>query len=242
MRVATLPTACGEKVVILSTIEQCSTRRTQSSPKKRSSAAAPLAYGAVGHRATAPSRAHSAALNVSLPEKNVIENRTGQYRLAASTRSSLKAGDLAARCARPAATDMVIMGEVRPRDADRDQSALKHLVLGALHDDAPGALSRLTEMGIEPFLTSSAVDCVLAQRLARRLCWQCREPYEPTREMLKKNDFPPEVVDRDELPTLYWARAAPAATTPATRAPGPLRGDDRQRGDPKTNGRAQECR
>jgi len=41
-------------------------------------------------------------------------------------------------------------------------------------------------MGIEPFLTSSAVDCVLAQRLARRLCNECKEPYEPSQEMLKK--------------------------------------------------------
>ena len=73
-------------------------------------------------------------------------------------------------------------------------------MLSTLHtNDAPGALSRLTEMGIEPFLTSSAVDAVLAQRLARRLCKHCKEPYTATKEMLRKNDFPPEVCDRDDV-------------------------------------------
>jgi type IV pilus assembly protein PilB len=57
-------------------------------------------------------------------------------------------------------------------------------------------------MGIEPFLTASAVDCVLAQRLARRLCKTCKEPYTATREMLRKNDFPPEVLDKEDV-TLY---------------------------------------
>jgi type IV pilus assembly protein PilB len=60
-------------------------------------------------------------------------------------------------------------------------------------------------MGIEPFLTSSAVDCVLAQRLARRLCKECKEPFKPTKEMLRKNDFPPETLDRDDV-TLYRAK------------------------------------
>ena len=66
-----------------------------------------------------------------------------------------------------------MVGEVRDRETANIaiESALTgHLVLTTLHtNDAPGALSRLTEMGIEPFLASSAVDCVRAQRLARRL-------------------------------------------------------------------------
>ena len=70
--------------------------------------------------------------------------------------------------------DIVMIGEIRDRETAMIavESALTgHLVLSTLHtNDAPGALSRLTEMGIEPFLTSSAVDAVLAQRLARRLC------------------------------------------------------------------------
>ena len=55
-----------------------------------------------------------------------------------------------------------------------------HLVLSTLHtNDAPSTPLRLIEMGIEPFLVTSAVDCVLAQRLARRLCERCKEPFEP---------------------------------------------------------------
>jgi type IV pilus assembly protein PilB len=60
---------------------------------------------------------------------------------------------------------------------------------------------RITEMGIEPFLVGSALDCVLAQRLARRLCSKCKEPYTPTKETLLANRFPWE--DGMELPTLY---------------------------------------
>ena len=64
-----------------------------------------------------------------------------------------------------------MIGEIRDRETAHIavESALTgHLVLSTLHtNDAPGALSRLTEMGVEPFLTASAVDCVLAQRLAR---------------------------------------------------------------------------
>ena len=100
-----------------------------------------------------------------------------------------------------------MIGEIRDRETAQIaiESALTgHLVLSTLHtNDAPGALSRLTEMGIEPFLTASAVDCVLAQRLARKLCEACREPYKPTQEMLRRNDFPPEAVEDWENVTLY---------------------------------------
>jgi len=77
------------------------------------------------------------------------------------------------------------------------ESALTgHLVLSTLHtNNAPGALSRLTEMGVEPFLTASAVDCVIAQRLVRKLCEYCKEPYQATREMLERLDFPENVVE-----------------------------------------------
>jgi len=94
--------------------------------------------------------------------------------------------------------DIMMVGEVRDHDtaAIAIESALTgHLVLTTLHtNDAPGALSRLTEMGIEPFLTSSAVDCVLAQRLARRLCKECKEPYEPSEEQLMELELLPEDV------------------------------------------------
>ena len=84
--------------------------------------------------------------------------------------------------------DVVLIGEIR--DGNTAQIAVEasltgHLVLSTLHtNDAPGAVTRLTEMGIEPFLVGSSLDCVLAQRLARRLCEWCKEAYEPTEEEL----------------------------------------------------------
>ena len=75
--------------------------------------------------------------------------------------------------------DIIMVGEIRDSETARIaiESALTgHLVLSTLHtNDAPSAITRLTEMGIEPFLTASAVDCVVAQRLARRLCNYCKQ-------------------------------------------------------------------
>jgi type IV pilus assembly protein PilB len=75
-------------------------------------------------------------------------------------------------------------------------------VLSTLHtNDAPSAITRLTEMGIEPFLVGSAVDCVLAQRLARRLCSKCKEQYEPSADQLESLGFIPR--PEDPAPTFY---------------------------------------
>ena len=76
--------------------------------------------------------------------------------------------------------DVVMIGEIRDRETAKAsvQAALTgHLVLATLHtNNAPSAVTRLTDMGVEPFLTASAVDCVIAQRLARRLCERCKRP------------------------------------------------------------------
>jgi type IV pilus assembly protein PilB len=69
-------------------------------------------------------------------------------------------------------------------------------VLSTLHtNDAPSALPRLIEMGIEPFLVGSALECVLGQRLARKLCEWCKESYEPTVEELQSAGWPLESLD-----------------------------------------------
>jgi type IV pilus assembly protein PilB len=68
-------------------------------------------------------------------------------------------------------------------------------------NDAPSAITRLVEMDLEPFLVGSAVDAVLAQRLARRLCVKCKEAYVPTAETLIANRFP--WTPDEPLPTLY---------------------------------------
>jgi type IV pilus assembly protein PilB len=88
--------------------------------------------------------------------------------------------------------DIVMVGEIR--DAETAQIAIEsaltgHLVMTTLHaNDAPLAAARLVEMGIEPFLVTSSVSCVVAQRLVRKLC-ECRTPVKLTKAMLVENGF-----------------------------------------------------
>jgi type IV pilus assembly protein PilB len=102
--------------------------------------------------------------------------------------------------------DTVMIGEIR--DVETATIAIEaaltgHLVLSTLHtNSAPSAMTRLTEMGVEPFLTASAVNCVVAQRLARRLCDDCKEAYTPDEAALDRIDFP---YEPGKLPTLYRA-------------------------------------
>lgn len=114
--------------------------------------------------------------------------------------------------------DIVMIGEIR--DPESAQIAIEsaltgHLVLSTLHtNDAPSALTRLLEMGIEPFLIASAVDCVTSQRLARRLCERCKEPYEPDPEFLEKVGL--RLGDGEE-PIIYRARGCPACNNTGYR-------------------------
>ena len=81
--------------------------------------------------------------------------------------------------------DVVMVGEIRDGETAKisiEAALTGHFVLSTLHtNDAPQALTRLNEMGVEPFLTGAAVSAVLAQRLARKLCTHCCEMYTPTR-------------------------------------------------------------
>ncbi|MFH0764415.1 MAG: type II secretion system ATPase GspE [Candidatus Omnitrophota bacterium] len=85
--------------------------------------------------------------------------------------------------------NVIMVGEIRDLETAEIaiQAALTgHLVFSTLHtNDAPGAVTRLTDMGVEPFLVSSSIIGVLAQRLVRKICPDCKEKYVPTREMLK---------------------------------------------------------
>jgi type IV pilus assembly protein PilB len=89
--------------------------------------------------------------------------------------------------------DVLMVGEIRDRETAQTaiESALTgHLVLSTLHtNDAPMAPARLIDMGIEPFLVATGLECVVAQRLARRLCEDCRRPVEITVEALERNGF-----------------------------------------------------
>ena len=86
--------------------------------------------------------------------------------------------------------DILMVGEIRDGETAKiavEAALTGHLVLSTLHtNDACGAISRLTEMGVEPFLVSSALVGVLAQRLARQICPNCKESYRPLADSLRK--------------------------------------------------------
>jgi len=99
--------------------------------------------------------------------------------------------------------DVVMVGEIRDGETAKiaiEAALTGHFVLSTLHtNDAPSALTRLNEMGVEPFLTGAAVTGVLAQRLARKLCMHCAETYTPTRDELIAAHAAPEVVEAGGL-------------------------------------------
>jgi type IV pilus assembly protein PilB len=80
--------------------------------------------------------------------------------------------------------DIILVGEIRDKETANiavEAALTGHLLLSTLHtNDAPSTVARLTDMGIEPFMISSSILCVCAQRLMRRVCKTCRQPYEPT--------------------------------------------------------------
>src|SRR5262249_25610931 len=85
--------------------------------------------------------------------------------------------------------DVIMVGEIRDGETARisiEAALTGHFVLSTLHtNDAPGTITRRNEMGVEPFLTGAAVSAVLAQRLVRKLCAHCSEPYTPTADELR---------------------------------------------------------
>jgi len=93
--------------------------------------------------------------------------------------------------------DIVLIGEIRDEETAKiaiDASMTGHLVLATLHTNgAPEAASRLTEMGVEPYLVGASVSCVVAQRLARRLCDDCKLPVDADGKALDRVDFPEEL-------------------------------------------------
>lgn len=186
-------------------------------PKQRLFDALKLPYGAI--LVTGPTGSgKSTTLYAAINETNDVRTNLitvedpVEYRLAGLSQVQVheKAGMTFAAALRSILRqdpDTVMIGEIR--DAETGTIAIEaaltgHLVLSTLHtNDAPSAVTRLTEMGIEPFLTASAISCVLAQRLARRLCKECKEEYTPEPEALSRVNFP---FDPGDLPRLFKAR------------------------------------
>ncbi|GLY97347.1 ATPase, T2SS/T4P/T4SS family [Actinoplanes sp. NBRC 103695] len=203
LRTATLPTVWGEKIVLrvldtggidlemtkLGFTEHNLSRFAESFTKPHGMV---LVTGPTGSGKS--TTLYATLGRISRPEINVITVEDPvEYRLRGvnQVQVNAKAG-LTFAAVLPAILrsdpDVVLIGEIR--DSHTAQIAVEasltgHLVLSTLHtNDAPGAVTRLTEMGIEPFLVGSSLDCVLAQRLARRLCDWCKEAYQPTEEEL----------------------------------------------------------
>jgi len=220
LRVATLPTVWGEKVVMR--ILDNSTARLALSDLgfeeenySRFEESFTKPYGMIlvtGPTGSGKSTTLYATLNiVSKPTINVITVEDPvEYRLPGINQVQVnsKAGLTFAAALRSilrSDPDVVLIGEVRDHETAQiavEAALTGHLVLSTLHtNDAPSAITRLTEMGIEPFLVGSALDCVLAQRLCRRLCPKCKAAYTPEPQELLAARFP--WIPGEELPTLY---------------------------------------
>jgi type IV pilus assembly protein PilB len=217
LRAATLPTVWGEKIVlrVLDTGGiDLELRRLGFSDKnyQRFSTSFTKPHGMVlvtGPTGSGKSTTLYATLNeISKPEINIITVEDPvEYRLPGVNQVQVnhKAG-LTFAAVLPAILrsdpDVVLIGEIRDRVTAQlavEASLTGHLVLSTLHtNDAPSAVTRLTEMGIEPFLVGSSLDCVMAQRLARRLCQWCKEPYAPTETELEGARWPFETVGTPE--------------------------------------------
>src|SRR5215211_6535851 len=109
--------------------------------------------------------------------------------------------------------DVIMVGEIRDVETAKisiEAALTGHFVLSSLHtNDAPSALTRLNEMGVEPFLTGSAVTAVLAQRLVRKLCTHCCELYMPTDDELSRARFASENLAAADGMGLYRKRGCP---------------------------------
>jgi type IV pilus assembly protein PilB len=209
LRTATLPTVWGEKIVLrvldtggieldvgkLGFTEANHQRYAESFTKPHGML---LVTGPTGSGKS--TTLYSTLAQISRPEINVITVEDPvEYRLNGVNQVQVnhKAG-LTFAAVLPAILrsdpDVVLIGEIRDRATAQiavEASLTGHLVLSTLHtNDAPGAVTRLTEMGIEPFLVGSSLDCVLAQRLARRLCDWCKQAYVPTETELEGARWP----------------------------------------------------
>ncbi|MGE0067806.1 MAG: GspE/PulE family protein, partial [Solirubrobacterales bacterium] len=193
LRVTTLPTQRGEGATIR-ILDESNAQRSldelgmDGSARARFEHAFRQAYGAV--LVTGPTGSgKSTTLYAALTELNGIEKKIitiedpVEYRIDGINQMNVnrKAGlDFATglRSILRADPDIVMVGEIRDAETARiaiEAALTGHMMLTTLHtNDAPGAIARLNEMGIEPFLTASAVDCVVAQRLARKLCPACK--------------------------------------------------------------------
>jgi type IV pilus assembly protein PilB len=142
---------------------------------------------------------YAALLELNTPEKNIITIEDPvEYQIKGITQVQVnnKAGlgfATGLRSMMRADPDILMVGEIRDRETAQigiEGALTGHMVLSTLHtNDAPSAITRLIEMGIEPFLVASAIDCIVAQRLARTLCSHCKRRTIIPADVVKDHGF-----------------------------------------------------
>jgi type IV pilus assembly protein PilB len=209
LRVVTLPSVHGESVVMRildkeSVVMDLDRLGMGEDDRQRFERAIHEPYGAVlvtGPTGSGKSTSLYAALGVlNTPEKNIVTIEDPvEYQLEGVTQVQVnpRAGlgfATGLRAMMRADPDIIMVGEIRDRETAQiavEAALTGHLVLSTLHtNDAATAITRLVEMGVEPFLVSSSIACVVAQRLARTLCQHCKQRAIIPVATLRANGFP----------------------------------------------------
>jgi type IV pilus assembly protein PilB len=222
IRVATLPTVEGESVTMrlldksrkAPTLEELGMSEDMRTVMREILARPTGALIVTGPTGSGKSTTLYAALTeINRPEINIITVEDPvEYRLAGVNQIQInpRAGLTFATSLRSilrSDPDVVMVGEIRDGETAKisiEASLTGHFVLTTLHtNDAPSTLTRLNEMGVEPFLVGSAVSAVLAQRLARKLCSHCCEMYSPSVDELLRARVSPDVAAMNDGITFY---------------------------------------
>ena len=208
IRVVTLPTVHGESVVMRlldrsNALIEIARLGLDDLAQQRLTDAVGLAHGSVlvtGPTGSGKSTTLYAVLNaLNAPDRNIVTiedpveyQLEGITQIPVNQRSGLTFST-GLRSMMRADPDVIMVGEIRDRETAQisiEAALTGHLLLSTLHtNDAPGAITRLVEMGIEPFLVASSVRCVIAQRLTRLLCTSCRRPVTLTVAALRRAGF-----------------------------------------------------
>ena len=228
VRVATLPTVEGESIVMrlldkskkaptLQELGMSDEMRATLETLIRKPTGALLVTGPTGSGKS--TTLYAALTEINRPEINIITVEDPvEYRLAGVNQVQInqKAGLTFATALRSilrSDPDVVMVGEIRDGETAKisiEAALTGHLVLSTLHtNDAPQALTRLGEMGVEPFLIGAAVSAVLAQRLARKLCTHCCEMYQPSVDELMKARVSREVAAASDGMVFYRKKGCP---------------------------------
>ena len=228
IRVATLPTVEGEKVVMrlldksrkpptMPELGLADAMRAELEAIVKLPTGALIVTGPTGSGKS--TTLYGCLALISRPEINVITVEDPvEYRMAGviRCRSTCAPASLSRpRCARSCARIPTSSWSARSATSRRRRSPIEaaltgHFVLSTLHtNDAPSTITRLGEMGVEPFLTGAAVSAVLAQRLARKLCTHCCEAYQPTEAEIAELRVAPELLGALDGTVFYRKKGCP---------------------------------